>query len=201
MFFKETLSKRGRQNGFSLPELAIVLLIVAIITVLVLPQLITSRRLFHFSGVQRQIVSALREARQEALSQRTPITFRFNNTNKIISLCGGNFGNIGDTRNRVFELAGNDIALDDINYGRPAEVSVTALGDGTNLTTPTNNFVDITFQSNGMVIDKSGNPQNKALFFYNSQVPLETAFAVSVLGAGGRVKIWRYNQGANLYVE
>lgn len=201
MFFKETLSKRGMKNGFSLPELVIVLLIVAIITVLVLPQLTASRRLFHFLGVQRQIVSTLREARQEALSQRTPISFRFNNINKTVSLFGGNFGNIGDTKNRVFELAGNDVALDDIIYGRPVGIPITALGDGTNLTTPTNNFVDITFQSNGMVIDENNNPQNKALFFYNSQTPAETAFAVSVLGAGGRVKIWRYNQGANLYVE
>jgi hypothetical protein len=51
------------------------------------------------------------------------------------------------------------------------------------------------------VLDAAGNPINKALFFYHSKNPLKTAFAVSVLGAGGRVKVWRYSQGVNKYVE
>jgi hypothetical protein len=51
------------------------------------------------------------------------------------------------------------------------------------------------------VVDASDNPQNRALFFYDAYSPNQTAFAISILGAGGRVKIWRYSEGANLYVE
>lgn len=190
-----------KDNGFSLAELLIVIFIIAIMLVLALPQVISSRRLFRFSSVQKQFVSVLRETRQEALSQRTAITFRYDDTNKRIIISGGSLGNVGDSRNRVFELTGNGLTIDEVIYGRPPESSITALGDGTNLANLTNNTVDITFESDGSVIDTNNNPQNKAFFFYSSQTPVETAFAVSVLGAGGRIKVWRYSQGANVYVE
>ena len=83
--------KLKKQNGFSLPELIVVLLVVAIILVLALPQVISSRRLFRFSGIQRQIATSLREARQEAMAQRKPVTFRFDNTSKYTVTYGGDF--------------------------------------------------------------------------------------------------------------
>ena len=86
-------------------------------------------------------------------------------------------------------------------YGRPTGVSAAALGDATNLTTLTANVVDIAFQTDGSVVDASNNPINKALFFYDTNTPNDTAFAVSVLGAGGRAKIWRYSSNVNVYVE
>jgi hypothetical protein len=86
-------------------------------------------------------------------------------------------------------------------YGRPSGVSTAALGDGTNITNPTSNAVEITFQADGSVINASNTPQNYAMFFYHSKHAAETAFAVSVLGAGGRAKVWRYNKQTNSYVE
>jgi hypothetical protein len=80
-------------------------------------------------------------------------------------------------------------------------VSTAALGDGTNLTPLTGNNLEITFQPDGSVVDASNNPQNKALFFYSSETPAETAFGISVLGAGGRAKLWRYSPNVNAYVE
>ena len=62
--------KNKGQQGFGLAELLIVLLIISIIVVLALPQIISSRRLFRFSGMQRQMVATLRDTRQEAMSQR-----------------------------------------------------------------------------------------------------------------------------------
>jgi hypothetical protein len=41
----------------------------------------------------------------------------------------------------------------------------------------------------------------RAMFIYNSNAPQATASAISVMGASGRVKIWRYDQSANLYAE
>jgi hypothetical protein len=93
------------------------------------------------------------------------------------------------------------LEFDNFVYGRPTGVTSAALGDGTTLSSLTANAVDITFQTDGSVIDASNNPQNKALFFYNPQMPKETAFAVSILGAGGRVKLWKYSSGADVYVE
>ncbi len=192
---------KNKQNGFSLVELLIVVLVVSIIAVLALPQIMSSRRLFRFAGVQKQVVNVLREARQHALSQRKPITFRYDNANKRIIFFGGTFGVAGDANNQIIELAGNGVTADELIYGRPTGVSSAALGDGTNLTTLTANVVDIAFQTDGSVVDSSNNPINKALFFYDTNTPNDTAFAVSILGAGGRAKLWRYSSNVNVYVE
>jgi prepilin-type N-terminal cleavage/methylation domain-containing protein len=193
--------KLKKQKGFSLPELLVVLLIVAIILALALPQILSSQRLFRFSGLQRQVATSLREARQEAMSQRKPITLRYDNANKRIITYGGSFGANGDPKNIVVELSGAGVDANDVKYGRPTGVPTSALSDTTNLSSLSSNAVDITFQADGSVIDASNNPQNQALFFYHDKYRLDTAFAVSVLGAGGRVKVWRYSQGVNSYVE
>lgn len=188
-------------KGFSMPELVIVLLIAAIILVLALPQIISSRRLMKFSSVQRQIASSLTETRQEAMSQRRSVTFRYDDTSKRLIIFGGSFGAFGNAQNKTIDLEGFGVAPTEIKYGRPTGVPTAALTDTTNLTSLTASIIEITFQPDGSVIDASNNPQNKALFFYNDKYPNDTAFAVSVLGAGGRVKIWRYKQSVNSYVE
>ncbi len=190
-----------QQKGFSLPELIIVLLVAAILLVTALPQIISSTRLFRFSGLQRQVAASLRDARQEAMSQRTPVAFRYQHDKKQIVIYGGSFGAVGDQKNIIREMADSGLAKNDVKYGRPGGVTQAALSDGTDLTALQNNIVEIIFQSDGSVIDSSNNPTNTALFFYHDKHRPETAFAVSVLGAGGRVKIWRYSQGVNLYVE
>ena len=189
------------QKGFSAIELLIVLFVIAIIVVLALPQIMSSRRMFRFSAVQRQVVSVLREARQEAMSQRASITFRYDDANKQIILYGGRFGTAGTAQNQVYDLSGSGVPMDNIVYGRPSGATTAALGDTTNLTSLTVNKVDITFRTDGSVTDASNNPQNTALFFYDNEAPAESAFAVSVLGAGGRTKIWRYVSSVNMYVE
>jgi prepilin-type N-terminal cleavage/methylation domain-containing protein len=191
----------GKQKGFSLPELIIVLLVAAIILVLALPQIISSRRLFRFSGFQRQVATSLREARQEAMSQRKSVTFRYDNGDKKVITYGGDFGAYGDVKNIVVSLSGSGVETEDVKYGRPTGVPTSALSDTTNLTNLSSNAVEITFQPDGSVLDASNNPQNLALYFYHDKYRLDTAFAVSVLGAGGRIKVWRYSRGVNSYVE
>lgn len=193
--------KTGKQKGFSIPELVVVLLVGAIILVLALPQIISSRRLFRFAGVQRQVATALREARQEAMGQRRPITVRYDNAAKSMTMFGGEFGALGDPKNRVTLLTDSGFESADIIYGRPPGASAAALADTTNLTALSSGAVEITFQSDGSVLDGAGNPQSKALFFYHDKYRNETAFAISVLGAGGRTKVWRFSQGANAYIE
>ena len=192
---------KTRQQGFSMAELLIVILIIAIIAVIALPQIMSSRRLMRYAGTQRQVVSVLREARQEAVSQRTAITMRYNDLDKTMSLSGGVFGAPGTANNRVFQLAGEGLSADDLTYGRPTGVSTAALGDATNLTALTSNSLEVTFRTDGSVVDGSNNPLNHALFFYDAQNPGQSAFAVSVLGAGGRAKIWKYASSVNAYVE
>lgn len=195
------LKKINEQKGFSLPEMMIVLLVISILIVLALPQIISSRRLFRFSGVQRIVAASLTEARQHAMSQRTPVTVRYDDTNKKIIIHGGDFGVLGDAKNRSVELTGSGLESNELVYGRPGGAPTSALADTANITALTSGEAVITFQADGSVIDAANNPQNNALFFYDANYPNEMAFAVSVLGAGGRVKIWRFNPNSNLYVE
>lgn len=197
----EKIKKLSDQKGFSLPELLIVLIIISILVTLALPQIISSRRLFRFSSMQRQIAASLVQARQEAMSERTAVTFRYDNADKKIIFFGGKYAAAGDEKNYVEEMSGSGLDAYDILYGRPEGVTTNALGDGTNLSSLTGNFLDITFLPDGSVRDANNNPLNKTMFFYHDKHRDETAFAVSVLGAGGRAKIWRYNPQSNSYVE
>lgn len=201
MNYQNKGEKLKKQKGFSLPELLIVMLIIAILCVLALPQINASRRAFRFSGLKRQVAAALTEARQQAMSQRKAITLRYKNSAKEIVTYGGSFGTLDDSKNKIERLYGSGITKDEIKYGRPSGVSNAALDDKTDLTGLSGGVVEVTFQPDGSVLNGAGNPENKALFFYHDKYKKEMAFAISVLGAGGRVKIWRYSQGVNKYVE
>jgi hypothetical protein len=39
------------------------------------------------------------------------------------------------------------------------------------------------------------------MFLYNNKIPNETATAISILGASGRVKLWRYSASASQFTE
>lgn len=198
---KKEKNLTGKNKGFSIPELLIVLLVGAIILVLALPQLISSRRLMKFSAMQKQVAASLIEARQEAMSQRRAITYAYDDRNKQLIIYGGSFGTFGDSKNIVHNLSGFGVEVNDIRYGRPGGVPSSALNDTTNMTSLSRSLVEITFQPDGSVIDASNNPQNNALFFYHNKYKKDAAFAVSILGAGGRIKVWRYSKGVNAYVE
>lgn len=190
-----------RQAGFSLPELLVVLLVISILVVLALPQLSASRRLFRFAGMQRQVVASLNQARQEAMSQRAAITFRYDDANKRTVIYGGSFGAFGDSKNKTVEMSGSGLDAADIVYGRPAGAPASALTDTSGMTALAAKAVNVTFQADGSVIDTNGVPVNNALFFYNGKSAQDAAFAVSVLGAGGRVKLWRYSKNIKAYIE
>jgi prepilin-type N-terminal cleavage/methylation domain-containing protein len=197
--FRSKSSKK--QKGFSVPELLVVMIIIAIIGVIAIPQIIAARRAFRFSGMQRQIAASLTEARQEAITQRRAVTFHYKNATREVIIYGGGYGALNSSKNKIEQLSGAGVSTSEIVYGRPSGVSSDVLADGTDLTNLSGGTAEVTFQPDGTVLDASGNPVNKALFFYHGKNALPTAFAVSVLGAGGRVKIWRYSKGVNKYVE
>jgi len=113
---------------------------------------------------------------------------------------GGSYGALGDAKNKKTDLAGTGLIDSELVYGRPSGAP-SSLTDTSTFTALSSSAVNITFQSDGSVLDASNNPVNNALFFYHSKNSQTTAFAVSVLGAGGRVKLWRYKQSINNYVE
>lgn len=119
----------NKQKGFGLPDLLIVIFVISIIAVLALPRVITSRNLAKFAEMQKQVAGSVSEAKQEAKSQKVPITFRYDNINKILITYNGNFGALGDTRNRVIDMSDFGLDKSEFAFGHPNWMSTTPLTD------------------------------------------------------------------------
>ena len=112
-------------------------------------------------------------------------------------------------------LTQGGLSAAEITYGIPAGspplpagapvIPVTRLDDNILMTplTPAGagGKLNITFQADGSVIDAAGIPLDRALFLFNNAAAQATASAISVVGASGRVKVWRYTLNGNKYVE
>lgn len=112
-------------------------------------------------------------------------------------------------------LTQGGLYLSELTYGIPAGtpplpagapvIPTTKLDDNivmTPLTPPgAGGKLNITFQADGSVIDTAGIPLDRALFLFNKTAAQGTASAISVVGASGRVKVWRYTLNGNKYVE
>ncbi|MBC8032385.1 MAG: prepilin-type N-terminal cleavage/methylation domain-containing protein [Pyrinomonadaceae bacterium] len=207
-------AKAVAPNGYSIIETLIVVALIGVLSALAVPQLIAERRLSRSIGVTREILSQLRQARQLAMSQRQAITFQYDNATKQILIIDHN-SNVGpllltdpsypNTAGRVIvsttPLATGGLDSSEITIGIPTGVPNAPLGDGISMTALTNNQLNVTFQPDGSVIDLNGNPTGTALFIYNNRAARGTAAAISVVGASGRIKIWRYDSNANAYAE
>jgi Tfp pilus assembly protein FimT len=200
--------------GYSIVETVIVVALICVLSAIALPQIVAERRLTRSVGVTREILSQMRHARQLAMSQRQAITFQYNNTTKKISVIdhNNNLGaalfldpaypnNVGSVVISTTPLASSGLFQTEIAYGIPVGLPNGPLADGISMTPLTNNQLNVTFQPDGSVIDITGNPVGRALYIYNNQASQGTSSAISVMGASGRVKIWRYDRSVNLYVE
>jgi len=165
----------------------------------------------------------MRFARQQAMTQRQAFTFQYDNSTKTIKIYDHNNNNPGtnpcnmpgtqvlttanypattcSTAVLTVPVATGPIAPADLLYGVPTGISNSTLDDGGTPTALVGTVLNITFQSDGTVMDTAGNYVTRTFYFYNNQYPTQTATAISVLGSAGRVKIWRYTSGANKYVE
>lgn len=115
----------------------------------------------------------------------------------------------------TYSLTQGGLTASEIIYGIPAGspplpagapvIPTTQLDDNIVMTplTPAGagGKLNITFQNDGSVIDTAGIPVDRAMFLFNNLAAQSTASAVSVVGASGRVKVWRYSLSGNKYVE
>ena len=112
-------------------------------------------------------------------------------------------------------LTQGGLSAAEITYGIPAGspplptgapvIPTTKLGDNIVMTplTPAGagGKLNITFQADGSVIDAAGIPLDRSMFLFNKAAAQATASAISVVGASGRVKVWRYTLNGNVYAE
>ena len=217
------MANREREAGRSIIETLMVLTIAAILTSVAVPQMISARRLIRASSMAREVATQMRFARQQAMTQRQAHTFQYDNTTKTVKIFDHNNSNNANagcnmTGVQVLSMSGypNTVCTTivstvplatgtyatELTYGIPSGISNTTLDDGTTLTALSGTgIVNVTFQPDGTVVDNGGGFTTATLFFYNSQVQKETASAISVLGAAGRIKVWRYSTSVNKFAE
>jgi type II secretory pathway pseudopilin PulG len=203
-------------KGTSIIEMLIVIAMIGVVAAAAIPQLISAQRLVRSAAIPRQMMAEMRMARQQAMTQRQAYTVQYDDVNKQLVIINHKAWGIGlltapgypDTagsvRERVVPFSGSGVKPAEIIYGIPGVLPTSAKGaldDGVALTGLNNNQLNVTFQPSGSVLDQTGSPVNQALFLYNSQAPTDTPFAISILGAAGRLKVWRYSSIANKYVE
>jgi hypothetical protein len=155
------------------------------------------------------------------MAQRQAFTFVYDDTAKTVSIVDQNttlsatpglfsvtgFPNTAtSTTIMTIPLDVGGLSKSEISYGIPSTITPTTAVEPGTLTALAavggNNIVTVTFQPDGRVVDASGNPvSSTAFYFYNPQAAVGTASAVSVLGAGGRVKLFKYSNSANKYVQ
>lgn len=205
-------SSGAGQRGMSMVELSVVMGIMAVVAIVAIPQLVGARRNMRAASGPAEVKAQLRYARQQALGQQRAVTFQYDTVAREINviqhagagtavLNGGSYPlTSGYTLLRNVPLATGGVAPDEIAYGLPPGASSAPLADTTTLTAPVNNQVNITFQPDGSVIDATGATANFAMMFYHPDYADSTARAVTVLGATGRVKLWRYTN-AQTFVE
>lgn len=187
--------------GFSIPELVVVMLVIAILSALALPSVLSSRRLATLGSLPFEVTTTLREARQAAMSQRKQISVEYDDSAKKFIVYGGKYGAKGSWKNKIVWITGGGLGASDIKYGPAPGTGSPTLGDGTTNSTLNANIYKFNFEGDGSVRDSSDNPVDFALFFYDQHNGKSGSFAVSVLGVTGRVKIWRYSGQQNAYAE
>lgn len=201
-------------HGTSMVEVLAVVAIATILTAVAVPQLISARRMIRSASLPREIATQLRYARQQAMSQRQAFTFQYDDSTKQITIIDHqatgatllNASGYPNTANSITALtvplgAGGGLPASEISFGVPTGITVTSLGDTSTPTALSSGKLTVTFQPNGTVVDANNNYVNRTLFFYNNQIPNQTACAISVLGSAGRIKIWRYTASASAYIE
>lgn len=215
---------RGRptERGFTLTEMVVVVGAIAIIAAIGIPQVVGARRMIRSVGLTREITGALRDARQMAISHRRAITFQYDDDAKAVTLIDhgitaqglgksgvsvltdGNYPySTGSSVASTISLTSGGLPASEIGYGLPTGVVLNAnkLSDNTTLVALTGHRLNITFQPDGTIIDKTGTARDFAFIIYNTVKPKETAAAVSILGVTGRIKAWRYSESVQKFLE
>jgi prepilin-type N-terminal cleavage/methylation domain-containing protein len=183
----------GREGGFSLLELLVTILVIGIVSSFAIYGFNNVLPTLRADSASQLLVAQLRQARQASVDQRRDMLVTFRGTSEIVTVRL----NLDSTTTPLSDyflpygmvymlFSGVPDTRD--GFGNSAAVNFNCGGSGLPCT--------IRFQSDGSVLDSTGNYINGTVFIGRTGQNL-TARAVTILGATGRIRGWRYNGNAD----
>lgn len=209
-FTQSNRRSRGREQGFSLIELLIVVALMIIMTVIAVTTLVRTRQLGVTDDQAVRIVEMLREARQLAISKRRPIRFEIDPTAReirIIDTVTFAGGTADDILVKEVPLISAPVAVT-IDSTLPAGISTLPetdypLPDFNLVPHPaggqSNNVWAVVFLNNGTIIDPASAafggtplPVARTVLVQNLTEGAPTVRAVTIFGGTNSVRLWRH---------
>lgn len=173
-----------RQNGFSLIEAAIVVLLLSVTSGFALLNMNNLLPGMSANSAMKQTLAQLRRGRELAIAQRRNIEIKFLGTNQI-QLLRYNVPN-GTTVLSTITLQGKNVFR--LSSGVPDTPD--AFGNGSAISF--SGQPPWIFLSDGTLIDSSTNPVNGTVFLGQANRS-NTARAITILGATGRVRDYKWS--------
>ena len=178
------------EAGFNIIELAFAITIICIILVTVFEAYANAYPAFRATSSMQLLQAQLRQAREVSIDRRRSVTVTFQGTSELVAVVQGING-AANTQLYDYFLP------ERLSYVLQSGVPDTPDGFGNsyavNYNCPSNTLpCTITFQSDGSVLD-GGNGSSNGSIFIGISGQIQTARAVTILSATGKIHGWSYN--------
>jgi len=181
------MNTHHREQGFSLIEMMVVVLITMIVAAMALIALDPTRQQVQADAAMVQVASQLRLARETAIEQRRDVLVSFDTTANTITLTQQNLPSGSTVLSTIpLQVPARFMLMPGMSdtpdgFGDISAVYFEGVTDGP---------VGMGFQSDGTFIDGVGNLVNGTVFLGITGVP-SSARAVTVLGATGKIRMYK----------
>jgi Tfp pilus assembly protein FimT len=207
-----TLGRRHRESGFSLLEMLIVVAISIVVSVISVMSLIPMLKQQRITNAYNTVLSAMRLARDNAVSQRTSysVTFASSSSANTITVTPTNTLFQGAQNTTVYSLP-SDITFN-VQTGFPAVgpdkygTGVTALDFGYTANGATGGSPTVYFCPDGSAQDAEGGAGSCAgswdggVVYLGRPGEILSSRAITLWGGTGRIRGWRlYSNGSGGY--
>lgn len=213
MKVKPTSAIAKNAEGFSLIELLIVVVLIAILSTISLIFLTSAQRLTRPDDQSLQIADILQEARQRALTQRVTMRVQIDITANVVRLINEQLPNTANDDviiRQVPLLPNSQVRVnprpDNIPYNppEPLPAPTAVFLQSTYPLSPNNQVCTLRFRNGGDVVNAGNNdigggaiPQGVTLHVWSPTTAnpnvSEIARSITVIGSTGSIRLWKFN--------